>query len=107
MRGCQGVSFGAKVGLTGARMGTGEEMPDDLFTMAEATRYLQASRLTIERYIVIHGLAFERSAEGMLTFRRRELDRVRPILDENRERFNTRRGAEKRRKKTGETEEGE
>ena len=76
-------------------------MPDDIFTMYEARRYLGgAGRSTMQRYMLNKQLPYELTSEGRAFFRRRDLDAIRPILDHNREVYRSEDGAQKRRKKT-------
>jgi len=80
-------------------------MPDDVFTLYEARRYLgsdgiPAGRSTIQRYMLDGRLPYELTSGGRSLFRRKDLDAIRPALDANRERFRSDEGAQKRRKQT-------
>ena len=74
-------------------------MPDDVFTIIEATHYVGASRWTLEKYHLRGQLPGTRTIGGTYLFRRGDLDMVRPIIAANKELFRTEQSAAKRRKK--------
>lgn len=79
-------------------------MPDDVFTLYEARRYLgepgkPAGRATMQRYMLDGRLPFENTSGGRVLFRRVDLDAIRPTLEANRVRYRSDELAEKRRKK--------
>lgn len=71
---------------------------DDVFTLLEARDYLHTTTITLRNYIVKGLLPHETTGGGTFIFRRADLDRIRPVLEENKARWNSEQGAQKRRK---------
>lgn len=71
---------------------------NDILTLLEARDYLHTTTITLRNYIVKGLLPHEQTGGGTFLFRRADLDRIRPVLEENKARWKSEQGAQKRRK---------
>jgi predicted site-specific integrase-resolvase len=67
-----------------------EGMPEDTFTIVEASHYVGATRWTLEKYHLRGELPAVRTVGGSLIFMRRDLDIVAPRIRENKVKFRSR-----------------